>query len=334
MTSYVLGIDGGGTKTQAVILDDQARVAGIGIGGPANADDIGLENTIANIASAVYAARTQAGLRADISFSAVFLGLAGVVSEQDHAMAHEIAARLRLADNDRVQVDHDCRIALAGGLSGRPGIVLIAGTGAACFGVNAKGEKWLAGAWGHLIADEGSSYWLGLQAIRAAVAAWDGRAGRTLLQEPVRQALGLNDFHEVMHRVYVEGFSRAQIAALAQIVTAAAQAGDRTALGLIREGARRLAESTRAVARRLSMHEIPCDVVLVGGLLGAGEIVMNPVRGAIQHKLPHARCVKPELSPVLGAGVLALAMLGISAHELPYAQNLRASVPGSLTTAV
>jgi N-acetylglucosamine kinase-like BadF-type ATPase len=103
----------------------------------------------------------------------VFFGMAGVVSTADQAIVHDIARSLGLGG--AVQVDHDIRIALAGGLSGRPGIALIAGTGSSCFGINAAGERWQAGGWGHLISDEGSSYWFGWNAIRLAAGACDGR---------------------------------------------------------------------------------------------------------------------------------------------------------------
>jgi N-acetylglucosamine kinase-like BadF-type ATPase len=111
--------------------------------------------------------------------------MAGVVSPTDRAIMANIAQSLTLAPADRVGVDHDCRIALAGGLSGRPGMVQIAGTGSSTFGVNASGESWRAGGWGQLISDEGSGYWLGVQAMQTAVRAFDGRLPPTLLLRKV-----------------------------------------------------------------------------------------------------------------------------------------------------
>ena len=151
---HFLGVDGGGTKTQAVIIDECGRVLGAGLGGPANYDAVGVEVAQSNIAQAVEAARQAAGI-ADYPFASAYLGLAGVVCARDCEIVHGIARRLNLAAI--VGVDHDCRIALAGGLSGRPGIVLISGTGSSCFGMNALGDQWRAGGWGYLISDEGRS---------------------------------------------------------------------------------------------------------------------------------------------------------------------------------
>src|SRR6478736_4461694 len=123
MTLYALGIDGGGTKTQAAIVDEMGRVRGIGVGGPSNYDDVGADRARENIAMAIAEAQRKAVIVPG-PFEGVFLGLAGVVSEADRAFVRSIAADLRLAPPDRAGVDHDCRIALAGGLGGRPGIVL------------------------------------------------------------------------------------------------------------------------------------------------------------------------------------------------------------------
>ena len=310
---YVLGIDGGGTKTQAAIADDDGRVRGVGLGGPSNYDDIGAELTRAHIGQAVAAARARAGLE-DVPFDAAFLGLAGVVSEHDHRAIRAIAGDLRLAPDERVGVHHDCRIALAGGLSGRPGIVLIAGTGSSCYGVNAAGRDWRAGGWGQLIGDEGSGYWLGVQALRCAVCAYDGRGAATPLESAVQRALGLDDMNAIMHRLYVAGMSRAEIAGLAPLVFAAAQAGDEVALGLVRQAAADLTACVVAVAGRLGFDG-GCEVALVGGLLQRSQLFERALDAALRARLPGCRCTFPELPPVLGAALLALQLLGVPADH-------------------
>jgi N-acetylglucosamine kinase-like BadF-type ATPase len=309
LTRYILGLDGGGTKTQAVIVDTHGRFCGAGLGGPSNYDDVGIAVAQANIGQAVGLARRQAGL-ADTPFAAAFLGVAGVVSETDRTVIRQIAQNLALAAPEQVGVDHDCRIALAGGLSGRPGIVQIAGTGSSCFGMNAAGESWRAGGWGHLIADEGSSYWLGVQAMRAVVCAYDGRLTQaTLLTQKMCRHLGLGHMNEIMHRIYVPGLARAEVAALAPLVIQAAQAGDEVALALLRQGAQELAECILAVANQLGLAAGPCELALVGGLCQAGGIFLDPLRQAVLARLPHCRPTLAELSPVLGACLLGLQLI-------------------------
>ena len=310
MKRYVLGIDGGGTKTRALIADEEGNACGSGFGGPSNYDDVGTEKAKAGIAEAVQVARRQAS-SAEAPFASVFLGMAGVVSEKDRAAIHAIARELGLAADENIDIDHDCRIALAGGLSGRPGIVLIAGTGSSCYGQNAAGESWIAGGWGHLISDEGSSYWLGIQAMRCATASADGRM-HSLLKELVQDHFQLTEMRDLMRRLYVIGMSRAEIASLAPLVIEAAHQGDGAALDLLRQGACDLAEIVGAVADKLHFTDQACELALVGGLLSAGDVVLSPLHVAIQNRLPGCRILFAELPPASGAALLALKNLGIS----------------------
>lgn len=302
MTSLYLGVDGGGTKTQCAICDEAGQVLGSGLAGASGIDSVGAQVATVSIAAAVTQARQQAGV-GDQSFAGVFFGMAGVVSADDRAIIRAIAQELQLGPH--VGVDHDIRISLAGGLSGRPGIALIAGTGSSCFGRNAQGERWQAGGWGHLISDEGSSYWLGWHAIRLAAGTADGRWHSTLLA-PVLAQLGIAHINDIHYRLYTTGIGKAEVAAFAPLVFQAAAGGDSQASQLIEQAAQELAQMVRAVAHHLGWATTPCEVTLTGGLWHAGAAIIDPFRGALARELPQARIVMPELPPVLGACVLAI----------------------------
>lgn len=314
MMKYVLGIDGGGTKTLAAIVDERGDVCGLGQSGPSNYDDIGVDQAREHVRQAVEHARREADLTS-ASFDAAFFGMAGVVSDKDHRIVTELAHSLDVAAPERVGVHHDCRIALAGGLSGRPGMVLIAGTGSACYGRTAEGQDWLAGGWGHLLADEGSGYWLGLQAMRMAVQAYDGRSAKTSLLERCIEALDLGDITEIMHHIYVHGMSRSEIASLAPIVIDAAREGDGGAVALVHDSAASLARCVEAVARRLGLNSGPSELTLVGGLFSAADIFVLPLKQAVLKRLNECRITAPELPPVLGACLLALQSLGVDPED-------------------
>jgi N-acetylglucosamine kinase-like BadF-type ATPase len=315
---FALGIDGGGTKTNAVIMDGAGSVAGSGQSGPSNYDDVGVDRARLNIAQAVEQAREQAsgrGISLPGTFSAAFLGMAGVVSDTDRAVIHAIASDLRLAEPEHTGVDHDIRIALAGGLSGRAGIVLITGTGSSCYGRNPQGQHWQAGGWGHLIADEGSGYWFGIQAIRTAMMAYDGRIAPTPLMDQVKNELGLSAMNEIMHHLYVTGMLRAEIARLAPMVLTAARQDDPAARSLIDTGTRELAQCVLAVARRLGFDSRLCEVALAGGLTQSGPVFLHPLESAIRTCLPQSRVILAEKPPVMGACLLALHSLGFSPQQ-------------------
>jgi N-acetylglucosamine kinase-like BadF-type ATPase len=318
---FVLGVDGGGTKTLAAIVNFHGELCGIGQGGPSNYDDLGMEIVRGNISEAIQQARNIAGLD-EAPFASAFFGMAGVVTDQDRSAIRQIVSDIPTVDIHHTDIDHDCRIALAGGLSGRPGIVLITGTGSSCFGQNAAGEKWLSGGWGYLISDEGSGYWLGLQAMRIASMVADGRTGYSPLSDLVFDHLHLSDARELMHRLYVQGLSRKEIAEMAPMVMEAAQNGDQSALRVIEQAANDLAICVEATARRLNFLSAGCEILQTGGLINAGDIYLRPVRSAILRKIPGAQFSKPELPPIFGACVLALKSLGILIDE-KITQSLR-----------
>lgn len=316
MTLYVLGIDGGGTSTRAAILNEKGKLLGIGIGGASNYDDIGVEATKENIRKTVQSACQMANL-SECSFNAAFLGLAGLSSEADRKIVRQIATELNLAPSNYIGIDHDIRIALAGGLSGRPGIVQIAGTGSSCYGRNSEGFSWRSGGWGPLIADEGSGYWFGIQAMRAATRAADGRTKPTVLTKMVLDKLNISEIDEILSRIYAQNISRSEIAEIGPLVIEAAKMSDEIAKAIIDVGAEELAECILTVAKKLKFTE-QCEVALTGGVFKAGEIVINPLRKAVQNKMPACSITLAELPPVIGACLLALEQLGsqLSLDEL------------------
>jgi len=313
MGNYVLGIDGGGTRTRAATVGLDGDVLGVGIGGASNYDDVGVAIAQRNIEHAVEAATTAAGV-ARTDCRAVFLGMAGVTSATDKEHIRDIALRLKLAPPDRIGVHHDCRIALAGGLEGRPGIVQIIGTGSSCYGRTAAGEDWLAGGRGHLISDEGSGNWMGVHAMRAAVRAYDGRDPATPLLGDVLTALDITSIEEILHRIYVVGLSRAEIATLGPVVVRRAMEGDQAAVQIVERGAFETAECVAAVARRLGMADGPCEVCPVGGMLQAGPTVSERFAAAVVRLLPKATVQRASLPPALGAAILALALAGVEVN--------------------
>lgn len=324
MSGFVLGIDGGGTSTRAALVGFDGRLLAVGQSGTSNYDDVGVEVAQRNIDLAVAAAASQAGVNRK-ECAAVFLGMAGVTSDADREHIRQIARNLALAPEPCIGVDHDCRAALAGGLEGRPGIVQIAGTGTSCYGRNAAGESWMAGGRGHLVADEGSGYWLGVQAMRVTVMEYDGRLPMSPLHDRVLAALGIHSVEDILHRLHVMGMSRAEIAALAPLVLEAAAAGEPAAVELLERGAAEMAACVAAVARKLGFAGRPFEVCLVGGLTQAGEVVTGRLQRAILRLAPEADVKPASLPPALGAALLALEMAGQPADARMVAQ-LRAGM--------
>ena len=207
-------------------------------------------------------------------------------------------------------MDNDTVAGLTGGLSGRPGIALIAGTGSACLGINAQGERWLCGGWGALADDVGSAPWVGLRALQAAARAEDGRAGPTALRDIVFDFLGLAEPRQLISRIHNQGLERAELGRLAPLVVDACRGGDATAEAILRDAATELSALASVTARRL-FGEAPCEMILVGGLALSGPPFQTMLTDRLHQDTPSLRVVEPELSPVQGAVLEALRAGGV-----------------------
>ncbi|WP_310122825.1 BadF/BadG/BcrA/BcrD ATPase family protein [Agrococcus sp. BE272] len=307
--TLVLGVDAGGTSTRAAIADGEGRLLGRSVATAGNLDDGGPSGVAAAVMAATRSALEVTGIGADATFDAVFLGVAGVVSAADRRAVLDALPTAGVAPRERIRIDHDCRVALAGGLAGRPGIVVIAGTGSAAFGVDGGGARWRSGGWGALVGDEGSSYSIAVEALRAVVRAVDGRGPSTALQAAMLGALQVQDPDDLLHRLHLEGLGRAEVAALAPLVVLAAEQGDLVAAMVLDTAAEQLAQMVDAVQRNLRFDG-PVEVASVGGLFAAGEPIASRFREALERRSPSVCMVEPELDPVLGACLLALQSLG------------------------
>jgi N-acetylglucosamine kinase-like BadF-type ATPase len=151
---------------------------------------------------------------------------------------------------------------------GEPGIVVISGGGAVAYGRSASGDSLRVGGWGHLLGDEGSGYWIGLEAIKATLRSWTDIIPKTALEAHVMETLGAEDDRQVLSRVYSGSFSEVEIADLVPLVASLARDGDESSNRIIEEAAYYLASMAEAVQRRLG--ELP--IYLSGGVFGAATM--------------------------------------------------------------
>ena len=195
-------------------------------------------------------------------------------------------------------------------------MVIIAGTGAIAYGVNAKGERRRASGWGHLLGDEGSGYHTGLGALRAILRAHDGRGPATLLRDLVLDHWQAGQAGGPGGAGLRAGLSRRRIGELLALVDEAAGRGDAVALGLLAEAGRELGLAAAAVIRGLGMEGQRFEVVLAGGAFKTRQVLRAAVSEAVLAAAPGATLIDPRHEPAMGAALLALEGLGrASAHR-------------------
>ena len=259
---YYLGIDGGGTKTAALILNEAGAECGRGTGGPGSlavCDDAALRQALRD---AVQSARQAANIAPDdLSFTAVCAGMAGYSLEaRREAFADILRAEITAVS---YAVVPDYRAAWQGATGGTPGLVVIAGTGAVTYGCNAEGREWREDGLGFLLGDRGSGFDLGLQALRHALESLR-LSQRDALTETVLNYTHAALPNQLMQWLY-DGFSPARVAGLAPHIGALADTGDPESRLLLAEMARRLRHAVRQVRHHLWLpREAP--VYPLGGL--------------------------------------------------------------------
>jgi len=300
---HVLGLDAGGTKTVALLADEAGNVLAEARGSGANLQTHG-ELEVEKVFHEVI--EQLASLQ---RIEAVCLGIAGVDRPNDEAVILGILRRL--GHRERAMVVNDAVVALVAGAPERFGIVVLAGTGSIAYGLDAKGRSARAGGYGYILADEGSGYWLGREALRAAVRGADGRGPKTLLIDLIFERLEIDSLAELVALVYEKGLEKDQVAALAPLVERARAEGDVASTEILAVAAHELALAARSVARQLSFASDPFPVVLAGGAFRACPTLHRLVDEALD--LAGARTRLLTVEPARGAVTLALDLLKSSA---------------------
>jgi len=298
---YYLGVDGGGSKTYALISDERGNIVGKGHSGNGN-HQIDREEARRNIRESVEMALRQAKLSPDaIEFA--YFGLAGADREADFAILRPMIAELGFPGHEIVC---DTMIALRAGTDLPYGVVLICGTGTNSAGKNPRGESWQCGGFDYLFGDFGGGGSLCIEVFRSVIRAWDGREKATLLTQLLLDELGYGSVQE-MYDDYLDG-QKSPPLQIAKLLFTAALQGDDVALAVIRKQGEELGKSAQAVIRRLRMERDAFNVVLAGSILtrGEGDLIRAYIDKAVRETAPGASVVKLRVEPVVGAVWLAM----------------------------
>ena len=301
--TYFIGVDGGASKTAAIVVDEHGKKFGTGLDGGSNHLRVGIEEATRNVERAMNKALVEAGIAIkDVEYT--YCGIAG----SDHPVH-----RQRVVDALRVFfprgnfiVDTDARVALTGAIGFGGGIVVISGTGSVAFGRNAKGEEARAGGWGPTLGDEGSGFWIAREGLTAIVRAHDGRGFHTMMTELLCYEYNMCEPADLPQFVYAATTHVDDIARYGKLVIEAAQSNDEVARNILARGGSELVDCVLAIARKLHMTESEFPVAYVGGAFHAGELLLNPMRLRLQRDLPGASLIPPQRTPVEGAAMMAM----------------------------
>lgn len=309
--TYVVGVDGGATKTVALI-GTRTRILGRGESGSSNYHNIGTDAAGKAIVAAVASAKKQACLRTRRRVKTAVVALAGIDSSEGVRIARGFVRRANLARE--AFVVHDSVSALYAATRGKPGIIVNSGTGSFAAGINRAGEYVRVGGWGYLIDDAGSAFDIGMKAITLGFRMTDGRTPRTRLMILLKNRLGVRRFDEILDMIYSNRMGAEEIAELAPSVSKAA-GKDKVCREILREAGASLAELACTAARRLKLTNISFPLAMAGGGFRSGRYFVESFKSKVMDECPRARFVGLEDEPARGAYFIAakLAHQGLKA---------------------
>jgi N-acetylglucosamine kinase-like BadF-type ATPase len=320
-----LAVDGGQTSTKAVLANAQGRVLARTSAGPSNhTEEPGGPERLSRVTRSLVAKLFDlAGISPTNSppLVAACFGMTGETEIKTRVLREVVSAA-------HLIVVHDSVNALEGATAGEPGIIVISGTGSVARGRNARGRELRVGGWGHLFGDEGSAYWIGREAVRAAAAEADEFGPKTRISQLLLERIGAMSVYQVMEMYYSGQLSRDHLAGLAVWVNEAAEGGDPVAEAILREAGRALAQPVLAIVARLFGGENAGDskTVSFSGGVFASRMVVSAFRSTLLSHDPQLQIQPPIFPPVFGSLILAYRSAGVALSGDMY--QLWMDVPG------
>jgi N-acetylglucosamine kinase-like BadF-type ATPase len=315
-----LGVDGGGTKTVALVCDDDGHILSAGRAGCSNYQTIGERAAGREMHAAIENALRGAGVTLD-SITAAGFGVAGADREPEMAIVDSMVRSV--APVGRRFVENDALIALRAATKDAVGVGLVAGTGTNCVGRDRYGRRFQVGGMGPISGDVGYAEDLAMRTVGAAWMASDGRVAPSTLSRAVPSALSVGRVEDIP-RLLVRGeIPEVSTRRLVECLFGEAQRGDGAASRIIEDTGERLGAAAVAVMRGLVLRGANAVVVLGGAMFQAPghELLVEATARRIRDTINEAHVIVLNVQPVIGAALFARDLLGQA--PLTFANTLR-----------
>ena len=299
--AYVVGLDGGGTKCAAMLVDESGKVRGIGLGGSTHI----LYSSREAVMESIQTAFRQACANIALTSSDLMISC-GIPPELAGALAQQ-------AGLGSCESKGEYELGMAAAMKNH-GILVLAGTGSVVFGGNPEGEYASMGGQGPLFADEGSGFHIGQLGLRAAFRSHYNARHRTILAQTLPALYGAADLRDLFSLLYRENGKGARrlLAQAAAGVNAAAEDGDPVAVDVLRRAAGELALLVPDVVDKLKLHQADVPMVASGSVALNSAIYWREFCAAAARLAPNLTPFRPRLPPVGGAALLGLRKLGVA----------------------
>jgi glucosamine kinase len=293
--SFVLGLDGGGTKTECVLMDPAGKIVARSFSGPSNPYRTGVESATREIERAADLCLQEAGAGRN-AVTAIGAGLAGTGNpELKEGMRASLAAAFPGA---AVSVFTDLEAALAAAGKG-PVIVLVAGTGSAAIARNAQGQIWRTGGQGPRLGDDGSAFDIGSRAVARGMGEQQRFGRNSTLGSRILEQLGYASWQELQERATSDPDNVFPL--VFPVVASLADGGDAAAREILLQAAGELSSLVNAVAEHSGQGREETTIVKMGGMVGRCAFFDAQLDAALKRILPQAQIGKLQMSPAEAA---------------------------------
>lgn len=289
MSKYVIGVDGGGTKTETVAYDMNGEVLDkvlTGFGNLVNGKEEALKNINAGIETIVNKLGKD-------NLGKIYLGLAGSEVGNNAQIVHD---ELKNKFNIDSVVMNDSELALKAMLKGDDGILTIAGTGSISFGIH-NGQQFKCGGWGQLLGDDGAAYKIAIEAFKNMINEYDYGMELSDLSKAILNELKITEVDDIVGFIYSK--TKDEIASITPIVSKFAEDGDKIALEIIKSEANAIAKTTARVYEALEFEK--CKIGLVGGVIRKSKVARETFESYLNERVNVIDFVDDEVSPAIGA---------------------------------
>lgn len=303
---YLIGIDGGGTKSKCVITDLELKVL-YECGGGASAFT---KDNLDSVPQVIISLITDCKKNLNINYNeikSIAVGLSGAGRKTDAEKIHKKIiefAEERGIYFSQIKIVSDAEVALEGAFNGNTGSILICGTGSIMFGKDVKGNIHRVGGCGRIIGDEGGGYNLGRKGLIAVAKSFDGRGVKTELTKIIFDELKIENQQQLINEVYRNNFD---IASLARFVINAAENGDEVCIKIVDEEIEELILHLHAMNNLLKVD--PFNVALIGSIIANDNFYSKLFKEKAVNALANLKFVKAEYPPEIGAAILAKKIL-------------------------
>lgn len=301
---FVIGVEGGGTKTNVALADENGKIITKSVSGPSNFLIVGFDKASENIIEGIEKCLSETGI-SKTDLTSIMLGLTGagrLFDQNNMKNAFTDYSQKCGFKFNHVVVNSDARISLEAAFPNKPGMIMIAGTGSIMFGKNSEGEIFRVGGWGRILGDEGSGLFIGKKGLIAVIRQIDGRGDKTIISDIISEKYNLNSLETIIKAVYTDNFD---IASLAPSVYDAANRGDRIAVGILDEAVSELLLHVKTMVKKIKF-EGKLGLAFVGSIITNDNYTRKRLVDEINKNISAVELIDSESDPLEGAVIMAI----------------------------